>query len=95
MKRLIDEIITKETEIVQECKKIIDTHMISEDMSLEEMYCDDTEVIEEHLQRCKELLDYHNTIADTMRKYQKIEEIMHIEMNGKEALQEIERILRG
>ena len=32
---------------------------------------------------------------DTMRKYQKIEEIMHIEMNGKEALQEIERILRG
>ena len=32
---------------------------------------------------------------DIMRKYQKIEDIMHIEMNGKEALQEIERILRG
>ncbi len=36
-----------------------------------------------------------NIAIETMRKYQKIEEIMHIEMNGKEALQEIERILRG
>lgn len=59
------------------------------------MCCDDTEVIEEQLQRCKVFADYHNQIADTMRKYQKIEEIMHIEMNGKEALQEIERIIRG
>ena len=35
------------------------------------------------------------TALDTMRKYQKIENIMHIEMNGKEALQEIERILKA
>ena len=75
MERLIEEIIAKETEIAQEYQKVIDTHMVSEDMSLEEMYCDDTEVIEENLKRCKELLDYHNTIANTMRKYQKIEQI--------------------
>ena len=41
------------------------------------------------------LQDSINVAVDIMRKYQKIEEIMHIEMNGKEALQEIERILRG
>jgi hypothetical protein len=72
----IDEIILKETEIAQELQKVIDTHMVSEDMSLEEMYCDDTEVIEEELERCKELSDYHSTIANIMRKYQKIQEIV-------------------
>ena len=68
----IDEIIAKETEIAQEFQKVIDTQMVSETMSLEEMYCDDTEVIEEHLQRCKVFADYHNQIAETMRKYQKL-----------------------
>lgn len=71
----IDEIIAKETEISQEFQEVIDTHMTSGNFSLEELYCDDTEVIEEELKRCKELSDYHNTIADTMRKYQKIEQI--------------------
>lgn len=46
----------------------------------------------ETMPECKEALDM---AINTTRKYQKIEEIMHIEMNGKEALQEIERILRG
>ena len=72
----IDEIIAKETEIAHEFQEVIDTHMVSENTSLEEMYCDDTEVIEEHLQRCKVLADYHNQIADTMRKYQKIDQII-------------------
>ena len=34
------------------------------------------------------------TIKECFEKLDKIENIMHIEMNGKEALQEIERILR-
>ena len=76
MRMTIDEIIAKETEIAQEFQKIIDTHMISEDMSLEEAYCGDTELIEEVLKRHKEQFDYYNTIANTMRKYQKIEEIV-------------------
>lgn len=33
--------------------------------------------------------------ASDMKKLDRIGDIMHIEMNGKEALQEIERILRG
>ena len=72
----IDEIIKTEQEIVEEFQRTVDTHMVSENMSLEEMYCDDTEVIEEALERRKNLLDYHNTIANTMRKYQKIQELI-------------------
>ena len=73
----INEIIAKETKIAQEFQEVIDTHVTSHNFSLEEMYCDDTEVIEEHLQRCKVLTDYHNQIANTMRKYQKIQKIIN------------------
>ena len=72
----IDEIIAKEIEIAQEFQEVIDTHITGGSFSLEEMYCDDTEVIEEHLQRCKVFADYHTQIANTMRKYQKIEQIV-------------------
>lgn len=91
----IDEIILKETEITQECQKVIDTHMVSEDMSLEEMYCDDTEVIEEKLKRCKELLDYHNTIANTMRKYQEIRKIyMTHHYTDEEVIEKIKEVIK-
>ena len=73
----IDDIIRKENEIAAEFKKAVDTHIVNDNGdTIEEMCCDDTEVIEEHLQRCKVFADYHNQIADTMRKYQKIEQIL-------------------
>ena len=72
----IDKIIAKEQEIAEIFQKTVDTHMVGEDLSLEEMYCDDTEIIEEELKRCRELADVHNQIANTMRKYQKIQEIV-------------------
>ena len=76
MEMTIDEIILKEKEIAEEFQRTVDTHMMGEDMSLEELYCDDTEVIEEKLKICKELSDYHNTIADTMRKYKTMQEVL-------------------
>ena len=42
----IEEIIATETKLAQEFQAGIDTHMTSGNFSLEEMYCDDTEVIE-------------------------------------------------
>lgn len=73
----IEEIIARETEIAQEFQEVIDTHMTNDNFSLEEMYCDDTEVIDKKLKQSKKLSDYHNTIANTMRKYQKIKEIIN------------------
>lgn len=73
----IEEIIKKEQEMSEIFQKTVDTHMVSEDLSLEELYCDDTETIEEELKRCQELADFHNQIANVMCKYQKIEEIYY------------------
>lgn len=90
----VDEIILKEKEIAEEFKRTIDTHMVSEDMSLEEMYCDDTEVIEKALERRKELLDYHNTIANTMRKYQQIEQILDdCDLEAWEILEKVKEVV--
>ena len=96
MRMTIDEIIAKEKEIAQDFQKTIDTHITSHNFSLEEMYCDDTEVIEDHLQRCKALLDYHNQIANTMSKYQKIEQIANGNFdNAYSNIAEIRRIVNG
>ena len=96
----IDEIIAKEIEIAQEFQEVIDTHITGGSFSLEEMYCDDTEVIEEHLQRCKVFADYHTQIANTMHKYQQIQEIMDSRpddsaKSNSKALGEIEVIMYG
>ncbi len=72
----IDEIIAKEQEMFEIFQKTVDTHMVSEDLSLEELYCDDTEIIEEELKRYQKHADFHNQIINIMRKYQKIEQII-------------------
>lgn len=72
----IDEIIKKENEIAAEFQKVIDTHIVNDDgFTVEEMYCDDSEAIDDNLSRCKNLADYHKQIADVMTKYQKIRQI--------------------
>lgn len=72
----IEEIILEEKEIAEEFQRTVDTHMVNSNLSLERMFCDDTEIIEKELKMLKKLSDYHNTIANTMRKYQQIQEIV-------------------
>lgn len=99
MRMSIDEIIVKEQEISKIFQKTVNTHKVNEDLSLEELYCDDTEIIEEELKNCKELADFHNQIADTMRKYQKITEIVKswrengLDYDSCDAMDNIERVI--
>lgn len=76
MEMTIDEIIAKEQEMSEILQYIVDTQMVSKDLSLDDMYCGDTEIIEEKLKSYQELADFHNKIANTMRKYQKIQNIL-------------------
>jgi hypothetical protein len=74
----IEKIITNEKGIVADFQNAINTHMTSEGLSVEELCCDDTEVIEEQLARWQKIADYHDTIVTCLEKYQKIERIIEV-----------------
>ena len=64
----LDEAIQRENKIAEENQKIVDTQIIFEDVSISELYCDDTEVIEEHLSNYKKCAEYDKQIADWLEE---------------------------
>ena len=59
----LDEAIQRENKIAEENQKIVDTEIVFDDVSLSQLYCDDTEVIEEHLSNYRKCAEYHKQIA--------------------------------
>lgn len=64
----IDEAIQKENNIAKENQKIVDTQIVFDDVSLSQLYCDDTEVIEEHLSNYRKCAEYHKNIAEWLEE---------------------------
>ena len=64
----IDEAIVREKRIHEENKKVVDTHVLHEEFTLEELYCDDTEVIEEYLNNYKFASEYHKQLAEWLEE---------------------------
>ena len=64
----LDEAIQRENKIAEENQKIVDTQIVFEDVSISELYCDDTEVIEEHLSNYRKCAEYHKQIADWLEE---------------------------
>ena len=64
----IDEAIQRENKIAEENQKIVDTEIIFDDVSLSQLYCDDTEVIEEHLENYKKCAEYHKQLAQWLEE---------------------------
>ena len=65
---LLDEAIQRENKIAEENQKIVDTEIVFDDVSLSQLYCDDTEVIEEHLSNYKKCAEYHEQIAEWLEE---------------------------
>ena len=65
---LLDEAIQRENKIAEENQKIVDTQIVFDDVSISELYCDDTEVIEEHLSNYRKCAEYHKQIADWLEE---------------------------
>lgn len=64
----LDEAIKIQEDIAEENQKIIDTRIIFDDVTLDEFFCDDTEVIEEHLVRYQRCADEHRQIAEWLKE---------------------------
>ena len=64
----IDEAIQRENKIAEENQKIVDTEIVYDDVSLSQLYCDDTEVIEEHLENYKKCAEYHKQLVDWLEE---------------------------
>ena len=64
----LDEAIQRENKIAEENQKILDTQIVFDDVSISELYCDDTEVIEEHLSNYRKCAEYHKQLADWLEE---------------------------
>ena len=65
---LLDEAIQRENKIAEEHQKIVDTQIVFDHVSISELYCNDTEVIEEHLSNHRKCAEYHKQIADWLEE---------------------------
>lgn len=88
---LLDEAIQRENKIAEENQKIVDTQIVFDDVSISELYCDDTEVIEEHLSNYKKCAEYHKQIAEWLEDYKRIKE----EIGTDWWLKEHDRLIRN
>ena len=73
----IDEAIQRENKIAEENQKIVDTEIVFDDVSLSQLYCDDTEVIEEHLSNYRKCSEYHKKIAEWLEELKAYKENQH------------------
>ena len=64
----LDEAIQRENKIAEENQKIVDTQIVFDDVSISELYCDDTEVIEEHLSNYRKCAEYHEQLAEWLEE---------------------------
>ena len=70
----LDEAIQRENKSAEANQKIVDTEIVFDDVSLSQLYCDDTEVIEEQLSNYRKYAEYHKQIAEwleLLKLYQK------------------------
>ena len=89
----IDEAIQRENKIAEENQKIIDTEIVFDDVSLSQLYCDDTEVIEEHLENYKKCAEYHKKLADWLEELKALKNGLKIKCdNLNEALEKGKKI---
>ena len=71
----IDEAIQRENKIAEENQKIVDTEIVFDDVSISQLYCDDTEVIEVHLSNYRKYAEYHKKIAEWLEELKELREI--------------------
>ena len=91
----IDEAIQRENKIAEENQKMVDTEIVFDDVSLSQLYCDDTEVIEEHLENYKKCAEYHKQLVDWLEELKELRELKSkLNINSQYRLYRIWQMMR-
>lgn len=70
----IEEAIEIAEEVAEENQKVVDTGIVFDDVTIDMLYCDDTEVIEEHLANYQRCAEEHRQLAEWLRDYKRLKE---------------------
>lgn len=71
----IDEVIEHAEEIANENQKVIDTHIVFDDVTIDMLYCDDTEVIDEKLADFQRMAEEYRQIAEWLKELKEFKQI--------------------
>ena len=70
----LDETINKHIRIAKENQKVVDTGIVFDDVTIDMLYCDDTEVIEEHLANYEKCAEEHRQLSKWLKDYKRLKE---------------------
>lgn len=70
----IDETIKKMEMIAEDNQRVVDTHIVYDDVTIDMLYCDDTEVIEEHLANYQRCADQHRQLVEWLKELKQLRE---------------------
>ncbi len=70
----IDEAIKQIEEIAEDNQKVVDTHRFADMLTIEEIYCDDTEIIEEQLAGYQKCAEEHRQLAEWLKELKQLRE---------------------
>lgn len=68
----LDEAIKKEEIITEENQRVVDTGIVFDDVTIDMLYCDDTEVIAEHLANYQRCADRHRLLAEWLKELKQL-----------------------
>lgn len=70
----IDEAIKRMENIAEENQRVVDTGIVFDDVTIDMMYADDTEVIEEHLANYQRCAEEHRQLAEWLKELKQLKE---------------------
>ena len=70
----LDEAIKQAEEVAEENQRIVDTGIVFDDVTIDMLYCDDTEVIAEHLANYQRCADRHKQLAEWLKELKQLRE---------------------
>ncbi len=68
----LGEAILHAEEVAEENQRVVDTGIVFDDVTIDMLYCDDTEVIEEHLANYQKCASEHRQLAEWLKDYKRL-----------------------